>query len=316
MVREGTETLYEAGGVAEIMGFFVRRGEKSIADSCLRELNRYAPHQLPPNSWTCKAEYHERYGDIDSTEYYLRYYNEHPRTFADYKGTASKLFYFYKKKGNLKEAAKYAEIYDHACDSITLLNNRQASINADNFFQYERNIQEENLVKTESLHNRMLFWIWMSIALAISLVCVLGYSTMSRRMQRLREEKKALEEEIGMLEAKAKRMEAKLLEELDSKKIEPMNINELAEYFRGAGFHKKYEDIDIRLWKQLVEGVNKEYPKFEYRMKNTGEVLSEEDIRICYLLKSGLKPADVARIFGFSRSTATRRRKDLAYYIK
>ncbi len=294
--------MLDVGGIAEIMGFYMGRSNRQIADSCMKLLNRFEPLQLPPNAWKCKAEYHEKYGDTDSAEYYLRYYNEHPRTLVDYKGTASMLFYFYKKKGDLKEAVKYAEIYDHACDSITLLNNRQASINADNFFKYERNIQEEAQLRESSLRAKM--WGWAALAITLSIVILTNIV-----VKRYKERIKRIEQEKEDLEDKVSKFERQWLEAINQMNGKAYSVEEVREKFKEARSKPKVESVII--WQELYKSVNKEYPTFSKAIEEYQDKMPAECYKVAYLLRAGLSQADIADIRKYSRTTALRYKRRL-----
>lgn len=68
-------------------------------------------------------------------------------------------------------------------------------------------------------------------------------------------------------------------------------------------------------WKSLYKAVNTLYPDFKTQITLLLDNLSEQQLRLCYLLKMGLLKHQICNIMGLSRSTLWRMEKELKLRI-
>lgn len=69
-------------------------------------------------------------------------------------------------------------------------------------------------------------------------------------------------------------------------------------------------------WEKLKEIVNKQYPTFPIGLYNSFLQLTEKELRVCYLLKIGLKTASIASLFNTYSNTISMIKKRMLYKIK
>lgn len=89
-----------------------------------------------------------------------------------------------------------------------------------------------------------------------------------------------------------------------------MNVSDTFTIFKDAAENGWTID-DTRVWEGLFNTVDESYPSFAFAMREKEKALSQSDIQLCYLLRLGLKQADIARLWKQSRATISRRCKQV-----
>ena len=271
----------------------------NVADSCMRILNRYAPTTLPQSVWSAKAEYHRRNGNADSMAYFLRLFVEKPRSASDLQMCSRDLYIHYREAGKKDSALHYADIYRQVSDSLIRLRNRQSSINADNFFHYRKHHEEELALEQRSSRLYTTAWMVASLLFLLSTLYLIWYIKLSSRMKK--------DKETNMkLRKRAQRYEKKFLAEKELRLSDNPNVAELRELLRSRAYENPLPPVD-ELWTKMYRIVDSEFPAFKSNMDRYNERLSRDSYQLCYLLKIGLKSADISRLYGCARSTITRK---------
>ncbi len=165
--------------------------------------------------------------------------------------------------------------------------------------------------------------------------------TLSSELQRISEDSNQLRADIAQKEEEL----SKSSDELDGMKSELRRVNqELAEYgetlkakellleekmnqnktfmrmLHKSDFEEKAEDVfsDIREsakgkksmapadWKRLYQAVDTLYPSFKDRILKESGTLTEQQMRVCYLMRIGLSATHIHNLTGISRTTIWR----------
>jgi hypothetical protein len=177
--------------------------------------------------------------------------------------------------------------------------------------------QRDELLKLQSASNcLLLFVLFLSLVIVLSAVYIKRKSIDRLRIQlfheqdlRKKEEKKH-KESVELLEKN--KIQLNLLKERlnDSQKSigKSLDIPLVEHIKRHAG------ENDFRLtddeWRQLGRDIDDVYDHFSYRLSSIAS-LSEQEMRICYLIKLGVPSAHIALMLFKGKSTITMARKRL-----
>ncbi len=272
---------------AEILYFYSTYSRKSAADSCAAILRTARTTDLPANAWGAMGVYHNAFGDRDSAVYYLKLQYEHPRNWLDRKNCASALFRHYKQAGQWELATQYAEAYDAACDSMEIENRREATLNADNFFQYTVAAKAEAEKEKADFLQNLLLWFTIIICSTACTMLIVGYHLFKKRMKKMEmdmlQQRHVLGKDTGTMVSVFKKLQETIQ--------------------NGRGIN------DVVSWSEIEQCVEIECPDFSERVRSSN--LTAEETQICYLARIGMRKTEIGTLLKLSPSTVTRRVQSL-----
>ena len=275
----------------------------------------------------------------DSANYYFRRLLK-PSNISDCHEAAYRgLFLLYKQTGNQDSLVKYANLAYKMMESslaVTAKNDLQRMHSLYNYSQYKR----ETIKMSEKAYRNKLVSMF-AIACCISLLFLGIWFFRQQKMKKKKEmdsmrlkylqDRAALEEAQHDLMAikessyqqliEEKMMLINMLEERNKKYEESQNIKKrktTKEELQATDIYKRIQYI-LRYptdkmykkdWEELHQTIDKLIPDFYFQV-HSNKRISEEDYRICLLVRLYLANSEIARLIGGKDSTVSMRRKRL-----
>ena len=342
--------LIEAKGIcpsnADIIAYAI--GKYSVydcrekAERCYRLLAQLPEKARPFNYLTNLAMYYESFISADSAGVVKsELYNTTRRIESKY-DAARWLTRYYVAKGEYEKAADYAIKFINANEAVIDKRNFEHTTNANNFYQYRRDKEQETAIMENAAKQR--FWTLLVASISIILLLVGAVHYYRRKNQLLGtilnmeeniKQAKALisirEKEIEKEESQIKKKEkelatlnatnSKLTNQLkaaenDFRMLVAQNreLTKLTLMNKIAGNAKdiiekvkkaakgKYH-LNDEEWKELLGAIDKEYPEFTNEVQAKFKKISEAQMRVCYLWKIGLAGPQVVNLTGYPRQT-------------
>ena len=289
--------------ISNSLGFYAEYNFEDEARSCLELLRRFPEADYPPTALVNMGYYYRKRGDTDSTLYYWKLALQHSPS-ALFRGDAT--YYLtrtHHELGQKDSALHYAMQYLDARDTIELQLMREQTLTANNEYNYNRGREMEERLKRQNAEQ----WIWLLgiVSVSLSILLIVIY-TMYRKYRSvvaandwLRSENARTKEHMAhvALVAQKKRNELN------------MNISNVAAVFRN--FAEEEQDPDEEVWRTLITSVQNLFPNFQERITAIYPDAATKDIKTLYMLKAGLKKADIAKILGMGRSGISNRIKHI-----
>lgn len=309
--------------IAEQVSIYSIEGQRQKAKECLDLLESNADGEnLPPNYHAVKARFYTYGNEPDSV---IRYYQAMLR--SEWLAGARQVAYrglsrAYKVKGNRDSTLKYAECYMSAQDSIDKLIRLKQTADAYNEYRYRRDMEEETRVYEHSYR----LWRRSLIVLLCSLLCVSLVSffyrkgknrirrAAERNRNRLMERDRMLVRSNEQLERQKQELRKAAEQNARLSRVRLQNesgaaLNEMLKRIRSVCGENKLQDRD---WQDLFDAVNREEPDFFRSIQERIRPFSTRKMRICYLLRAGLRPGEIQTATGFPRSTTFRLVRELS----
>ena len=263
------------------------------------------------------ADWHYGQNHLDSAKFYFKKLLKHANLYAQlsFLRTLSQIEL---KQGHSDSALHYTSLAIQIEDSIQSVSQvEETRLTAVRHDFDKISAQRDELLKLQSASNcLLLFVLFLSLVIVLSAVYIKRKSIDRLRIQlfheqdlRKKEEKKH-KESVELLEKN--KIQLNLLKERlnDSQKSigKSLDIPLVEHIKRHAG------ENDFRLtddeWRQLGRDIDDVYDHFSYRLSSIAS-LSEQEMRICYLIKLGVPSAHIALLLFKGKSTITMARKRL-----
>lgn len=263
------------------------------------------------------AMYYELTGKSDSAVYcYQRIIDDGTDLFRMYDASKA-LFHLYNKSGKIAEANKYAEIFTLLSDTIDFGKRQELAATVNNGFQYHLDRKKEQELKDgkERYRNTLIIVSLMSL-----LLLSLGYTIYVWRKNKHMKEVIALSAELQRINAELSENETALKEkeQLLSKKISQNKA--FLDLLHQSELEGKAEDVINAIrkssvgrknmksadWKRLCSAVDQLYPDFKDQLLNELGTFTEQQMRVCYLMKIGLSNTQIQNMTDLSRTTVWR----------
>ena len=254
------------------------------------------------------------------------------------KRKASKELYLIEnKKQNYKEANRYMRLYVKQVDSIRKLTETESLRKMHALYNRERMELFQEKLKRENIQLRYEIGVVGILLLAVSVICYLFYK--KRKLQRI-----LLEEKIGQIlnEYEQKSQRTKLendqkilgleeqLKTLNSKK-DDLQKKIQAKKAKQAVLMEQLERTDVyhafmmkvqakekastKDFVDLGNLIDSLFDNFSIRLRNACPSINSMDLCMCYLIKIGISPIDIASLQLRSPSAISMARKRLARKI-
>ena len=227
------------------------------------------------------------------------------------------LFALNKSNGDDKKACRLAYSYMQLSDSLDFGKRQEkaAQINNQHKYYIDKN-REQTLSEQKEKYRRTLYLVSF---IAIMLLC-LGYVIHITRRNRQLNKILSLNVEIERVSLQEKNLRDELARK-ESELNEKMAQNKtLVRLLHQSELTDKAEEVieSIRQvsngektmsqsdWDQLFSAVDALYPDFKEQMVNKCDVLTEQQIQFCYLLRIGLSNVQIKNVTNLSRVTVWR----------
>ena len=328
--------------VSKAMNYYTITDNKEKAALCFRLLEEIPDCNKPHNYIVNTADYYQKLGLIDSAAILrLRMYNTVASLESKY-DAARWLIRYYAHKENYKEATIWAINFINANNEIINKRQFEHTTNANNFFQYQRDKEEEMAIMHKASRDRQNLFVTISLSVILLLVGVVFYFYRKKRLldiilskeNNIREVRTLIEKKEQELEAEKAAVDKKQRElervtvtndslskqladaEGDFKMLIAQN-RELTKLTLMSNISENAKEIVDKVkkaaqgkyrlndaeWKELLGAVDNLYPEFTYEVQSKFKRINEPMLRVCYLLKIGLSGPEIVNLTDYPRQT-------------
>ena len=328
--------------IASAIGKYSVYGCREKAERCYKLLAELPEKARPFNHLTNISDYLERFVSADSAAVAMSELYNTTNSIESKYDAARWLTRYYVAKGEYEKAAGYAINFINANEAVIDKRNFEHTTNANNFYQYRRDKEEEMAIMEKAAKQR--FWTLLVASISIILLLVGAVHYYRRKNQLLgiimnKEENikqaKALisirEKEIEKEESEIKKKEkelatlnatnSKLTNQLEAAENDFMMLvaqnRELTRLTLMNDIACDAKDIIEKVkrasegkyhlsddeWKELLGAIDKLYPEFTHEVQSKFKRINEPLLRVCYLLKIGLTGPQIVNLTGYPRQT-------------
>ena len=314
--------------VASAIGKYSVYGCREKAERCYWLLAQLPKKARPFNYLTNIAMYYERFISVDSAAVAKsELYNTTRRIESKY-DAARWLTRYYVAKGEYEKAADYAINFINANEAVIDKRNFEHTTNANNFYRYRRDKEEEMAIMEKAARDRFNLLLGFStFIVAILVITVIYYNKKQRLIGTILEKDNNIKEIRLFLQEKEKELEsicsakARLAEQLENSESDfkmliaqnreltrltimsniSCDANDIIEKAKKASKGKYH--LNDEEWKELLGAIDRLYPEFTYEVQANFKRISEPVLRVCYLLKIGMSAPQIVNLTGYPRQT-------------
>lgn len=328
--------------IATALGDYSLSGYNNEATYCYNLLNKLDRNELPFNHLVNLAIYLEHFVSADSAAVAMSELYNTTNSIESKYDAARWLTRYYVAKGEYEKAAGYAIKFIDANEAVIDKRTLEHTTNANNFYQYRRDKEEEMAIMEKAAHDRLNLLLGISVSVIImSVVALLHYHRKKQLLDIILSKEKnirlakamvaskdaELEKEKASIEQKEKELatldttNSKLTKQLeaaenDFRMLVAQNreltrltlMNDIACDAKDIiekvkrASEGKYHLSDDE-WKELLGAVDKLYPEFTHEVQSKFKRINEPLLRVCYLLKIGLTGPQIVNLTGYPRQT-------------
>ena len=312
------------------------------AKLCYELLKSLPKNELPRNYIPNVAVYLERFVSADSAAVAMSELYNTTNSIESKYDAARWLTRFYVAKGEYEKAAGCAINFINANEAVIDKRTLEHTTNANNFYQYRRDKEEEMAIMEKAARDRLNLLLGISVSVIImSVVALLHYHRKKQLLDIILSKEKnirqakamvaskdaELEKEKASIEQKEKELatldttNTKLTKQLeaaenDFRMLVAQNreltrltlMNDIACDAKDIiekvkrASEGKYHLSDDE-WKELLGAIDKLYPEFTHEVQSKFKRINEPLLRVCYLLKIGLTGPQIVNLTGYPRQT-------------
>ena len=327
--------------IAYAIGKYSVYGRREKAERCYKLLAELPEKARPFNHLTNISDYYERFVSADSAAVAMsELYNTTQRIESKY-DAARWLTRYYVAKGEYEKAAGYAINFINANEAVIDKRNFEHTTNANNFYRYRRDKEEEMAIMEKAARDRFnLLLGFPTFIVAILVITVIYYNKKQRLIGTILEKDNNIKEIKLFLQEKEKELEsicsakARLAEQLENSESDfkmliaqnreltrltimsniSCDANDIIEKAKKASKGKYH--LNDEEWKELLGAIDRLYPEFTYEVQANFKRISEPVLRVCYLLKIGMSAPQIVNLTGYPRQTVFDRIKRIKSTIE
>ena len=298
------------------------------AKLCYELLKSLPKNELPRNYIPNVAVYLERFVSADSAAVAMSELYNTTNSIESKYDAARWLTRYYVAKGEYEKAAGYAIKFIDANEAVIDKRNFEHTTNANNFYQYRRDKEEEMAIMEKAARDRFNLLLGFStFIVAILVITVIYYNKKQRLIGTILEKDNNIKEIRFFLQEKEKELEsicsakARLAEQLENSESDfkmliaqnreltrltimsniSCDANDIIEKAKKASKGKYH--LNDEEWKELLGAIDRLYPEFTYEVQANFKRISEPVLRVCYLLKIGMSAPQIVNLTGYPRQT-------------
>lgn len=298
--------------ITEILDHYARWGHKKQADECLQILESFSPEKRPKNYFGGKASYFEYFGPLDSAIHYNRIELMDSTDYLKCCYSARTLMALYLKKGNYQEACRYAMAYVEANDSMKSQLKIAQTQDANNEYQYYRDLGAETEVYKQASKARLHLTLTIALAIIVLLIVLTAYLSYQRQM----EHKLYLHNQVIQNQKEEMRLKDATISEqqhevgnLIRHTLSSVVLNSPSEVFdrfqnaaKGRGRIK--DDIE---WEELAATLDLQYPHFITSVYERWPLIKPDELHVVCLMKMGLNNTQIMNVTEQPKTSVYRR---------
>ncbi len=340
--------------IASAMSKYSRYGYKEKATHCFALLQQLPKERRPFNYLANVTLYYDTFISADSAAAArLELYNTSSQIKSKY-DAARWLTKYYTSNGNYEKAIEFAIKFIEANEAVIKQMNIEHTTNAKNFFQYQRDKEEEMLMIQRVTYSRLNSLIELLLFIVIILVGTIIYyrhkkqllciilkkeenikqirALMTEKDSELAEEKREIEKkekELSLLNSTNSKLSKKLQDAENEFKMLIAQNRELTRITLMNNISVEATDIIEKVkkaskgkyrlndeeWKELLGAIDKFYPEFTYEVQSKFKKINEPMLRVCYLMKIGLSGPQIVNLTDYPRQTVWERIKRIEKVI-
>ena len=328
--------LIEAKGIcpsnADIIAYAIGKysvyGCREKAERCYKLLAQLPEKARPFNHLTNISDYLERFVSADSAAVAMSELYNTTNSIESKYDAARWLTRYYVAKGEYEKAAGYAINFINANEAVIDKRNFEHTTNANNFYRYRRDKEEEMAIMEKAARDRFNLLLGFStFIVAILVITVIYYNKKQRLIGTILEKDNNIKEIRLFLQEKEKELEsicsakARLAEQLENSESDfkmliaqnreltrltimsniSCDANDIIEKAKKASKGKYH--LNDEEWKELLGAIDRLYPEFTYEVQANFKRISEPVLRVCYLLKIGMSAPQIVNLTGYPRQT-------------
>ena len=314
--------------IATALGDYSLSGYNNEATYCYNLLNKLDRNELPFNHLVNLAIYLERFVSADSAAIAMSELYNTTNSIESKYDAARWLTRYYVAKGEYEKAAGCAINFINANEAVIDKRTLEHTTNANNFYQYKRDKEEEMAIMEKAARDRFNLLLGFSTFIVATLVItVIYYNKKQRLIGTILEKDNNIKEIRLFLQEKEKELEsicaakARLAEQLENSESDfkmliaqnreltrltimsniSSEANDIIEKAKKASKGKYH--LNDEEWKELLGAIDRLYPEFTYEVQANFKRISEPVLRVCYLLKIGMSAPQIVNLTGYPRQT-------------
>lgn len=333
--------------LSKLLYHYVENKQEGKADTCAKLIQELYEKNVEPssNSNHAMGHYYLMKGNMDSAKVCFKNVLDRNENLSDMYNVTKALFQAYKQRGDLKNAAKYAQAFVAVNDSFDLGKQKEKSSTINNWYQYARDKEKENKLLTENeLYQKRNFYYALTGSVVIILFLIVFYHirkkqllkiiSLDEKIKDINEEKKRAEQQFQERERELKQaekdkeemekalananedllqMKAELQEKMKRNReiISLLHQNQLetnAEEIFGRikMAAQDKNELSAKDWNDLYSVVDGQWPAFKEEICQHLSPLTDSRRRVCYLKKAGFSAREIEDITDISHSTIWR----------
>lgn len=269
--------------------------------------------------YNLKADAFSKLVQNDSAEYYFK------RSLESH-SLLTKVTTFYDlaqlndQRGNKNEELKYLKYHIKYRDSLDL-NHKEGFIDhLQNIQAYKRQKENAQRIEQELIHDKVIFYRILTTTFILIFILLFLFFKTQKRKRMLELNIKCEEEKSIRATLMQKETENKLLtEQKEREQAEIQRLNLTVEYYKRlnamtvpillksqnkqGAMHLKEEE-----WKIIIENTNACFNGFTNRIESAYPQLSEEEIRLCCLIKMELSISLLSEVYHIAKTSISRKK--------
>ena len=333
--------------ISKLLYNYVKYKQEAKADTCARMIlnlyyNNVAPISTSINAMGC---YYLMKGKVDSATMCFENVLAKKEDLNDMHDVSKSLFETYEQRGDLKKAVKYAQIFIAVNDSLDLGKQQEEASTINNWYQYARDMEEENRIYEENrTYNERIFEIVIFATILIIILLTVFYHirrkqllkiiSLDEKIKSIDDEKQRVEQQFQESECELKQaqkdkeeMEKALanvndeLHQMETELQEKMKRNReiislLHQNQMETNAEETFERIKLAAqnktllsakdWNDLYSVVDGQWPAFKEEVCQHVSPLTDQRKRVCYLRKAGFSARQIEDVTDISHSTVWR----------
>lgn len=230
------------------------------------------------------------------------------------------LFKLEEKYGKKDMALSYLKAHVQYRDSLDKDRKEAFVDRLQNIEAYKREKRNARMISQELSHNKMLFYRVVIATLIIIFFFIILFYKDQKKKRKLKQEVKEKEEKNMLALIKQKEIENKLLKEKEERKKEEIRLlNLTVDYYKRlnaitvpillksqnkqGAMHLKEEE-----WEIIIKNTDACFNQFTTRIKTQFPQLTDEEVRLCCLIKMEISISLLSEIYHIARTSISRKK--------
>lgn len=296
-----------SGYLGEQLGFYLRQQNEAMARWTMNQLSNVGKENLPANVLSSIGHYYTSIDENkDSALAYAILAAEKSTKMEAKAAREQKVAMLLASKGDTQEALRYALMSFQSSDSADAIVTREESratylaCQAQMIEDMRRESIEKDLRRNNSI---ALAVICVLLVVIVFLLVLYIYNKKSRSIERRLQKTEAERDDV---KERHDKLSAEVEIDRMLRKESATDIAAVVDELEKIADSQK-EHLQENQWEMIFNAVDKAYPEFRSKIISANPKVKNKDLVIIYLVKLGLKQADIARLYNCARSVVSRK---------